>query len=267
MEGAAGVAEGSGVMQPLNYCRQAVKDFTDYISLGLNKSEKLKAVIPMLVASEKFILPHGGIVLDDKEMRAIDVGEEVRLPFDVIALEYPFDNSKFILLSFQDEKFLHIWPFRKEGIGGWNLEAPFILSRTSLVAVRDKDGIGYLMDTYTIDGQKLPFGDSDWHASVLISFLNALACANVRSEVIKGRNKVAKHCKHALPFDDYRILTVGKSSERGQCLGISSNRSPREHLRRGHIVRPNERKPYWRNATVVNPGIGGKILKDYRVTA
>ena len=72
----------------------------------------------------------------------------------------------------------------------------------------------------------------------------------------------------ALPFDDYHVLTInvgGQGQREGAANG--SHRSPREHLRRGHIRRLQDGRKLWVNATVVNPGVGAKVMKDYRMEA
>jgi hypothetical protein len=72
-----------------------------------------------------------------------------------------------------------------------------------------------------------------------------------------------KKAKDALPFDSYHILTVdapGGGNLNGRSGG---HRSPREHLRRGHIRRYENGARIWVNATVVNAGIGGRVSKDY----
>lgn len=104
-------------------------------------------------------------------------------------------------------------------------------------------------------------------ASVLLGFLNAISCSNVeilRSDPPKIKAKLRK----ALPFDSYHLLTIDVRSQAGGEASIGgSHRSPREHLRRGHIRRYESGLRVWVNATVVNPGVGGKVHKDYRVTA
>jgi len=45
--------------------------------------------------------------------------------------------------------------------------------------------------------------------------------------------------------------------------GNGTHRSPREHVRRGHVRRYADGKKIWIQSMVVNPGNGGKVTKDY----
>ena len=128
----------------------------------------------------------------------------------------------------------------------------------------EDDGV----DTFlrpTIISEDLELGYCEMFTQVLWYFLNALACKNVHIEKSLAKaTKQGKKIKTALPFDDYHFLTVntpGKVGVKGECLG-GTHRSPREHLRRGHI-RLRESGPVWVNACVVNPGIGSKVEKTY----
>jgi hypothetical protein len=106
-----------------------------------------------------------------------------------------------------------------------------------------------------------------YDARTLMHLLNALQCSNVQIERSEPR-KAGKKIKSALPFDAYHVLTidVGRRAECAASAGGNGHRSPREHLRRGHIVHPEGRRPYWRNATIVNAGRGfAKVAKDYRM--
>jgi len=101
---------------------------------------------------------------------------------------------------------------------------------------------------------------------VLLQFLNALACENVRAERSEPKS-AGRKIRAALPFDAYYILTVGApASSRASAAHGGSHRSPREHIRRGHIRRlPGDRR-IWVNAAIVNAGRGaGVVHKDYQV--
>jgi len=102
--------------------------------------------------------------------------------------------------------------------------------------------------------------------SCLLEFLAALACSNTkvadepfdREKINKKREKRGK-----IPFYSYKVLTLsqgGSSSSVSNGLG----RSPRVHLRRGHIRRL-ENKTVWVNAAVVGDKSKGMVVKDYAV--
>lgn len=102
--------------------------------------------------------------------------------------------------------------------------------------------------------------------SAVLSLIEALSCKNVGVEMLPAR-KVNKSAlkRNAMEFDDYHILTVTSSGSTGESRG-GTHRSPREHLRRGHIRRL-ESGNIWVNSTVVNAGTKGKIHKVYALEA
>ena len=97
----------------------------------------------------------------------------------------------------------------------------------------------------------------------VMGLIEALSCKNVGIEALPQRkmNKGAMK-RGALPFSSYHVLTVTNQSKHVKGYGDAHHRSPREHLRRGHIRRLTTGNT-WVNSTVVNAGIGSKIIKTY----
>jgi len=95
-------------------------------------------------------------------------------------------------------------------------------------------------------------------------FCNAATSTSRKAE---GLRSVARWRRaKPYPFDDYHILTIESPKAAASDGGHGgSHRSPREHLRRGHIRRLEDGRKLWINATVVNAGVGGKVSKDYRI--
>lgn len=113
--------------------------------------------------------------------------------------------------------------------------------------------------------------DMNDECNAVLELIEALSCCNVSHEAMPVRkvNKSAAK-RGALPFDEYRVLTV-RSSIAGKD-GIPTvlpfdRRSPREHLRRGHVRNLQDSRRIWVNATVVNANAGARITKDYKVAA
>lgn len=100
-------------------------------------------------------------------------------------------------------------------------------------------------------------------SGAVLSLIEALSCKNVGIEKlpIRKMNKSAAK-RGAIPFDEYHVLTVTGQAKSVKENGGGHHRSPREHLRRGHIRRL-ETGNIWVNSTVVNAGIGSKINKIY----
>lgn len=103
----------------------------------------------------------------------------------------------------------------------------------------------------------------------VLGLLEALSCSNVKPAKLSNRQKMNKNAarRGALPFDEYHVLTIdGPSNSSGDGKSFLDRRSPREHLRRGHIRRL-ENKKIWINSMVINAGSHGKIQKSYALEA
>ena len=288
-------------MQHLNYCRQALVSlksgdflrhhFHEDSIPGFSESYRAEAYnkavfMDGLIMSfcPKFILPDGGIIFYDKELRAIsDLGPKLTYP-DGLALEFVKKYKDELGGGDVIEKNIVLAKYdgpEKENIliGGmvnnsvtkkWAYIPPAAVPPVNEFGCQNPKFIDGGVDTYihpTIISTRLSLGYYSLFTEVLWQFLNALACKNVHIEKSPAKStKQGKKVKTALPFDDYHFLTVdvpGKAGVRGEGLGCS-HRSPREHLRRGHIRRL-ESGPIWVNACVVNAGIGSKVGKSYLV--
>lgn len=244
--------------------------------LRLTLWEKLNKFLPqILLESKKFILPEGGILLEDHDLRALENIEQLGLPYENFCLEFvlktgdgstdsPFIRRNVVVITFKI-------PFPAHGCD------TFILTFSS---VKEKDA--WLLWNVTLLNTKncirrdeknvsifeKPYVDND---SVLngtypvLSMVNALACKNVSVEKSPSNAK-GKALKNPYPFEDYHFLTVaipGRSAS--SCLlADADRRRPREHIRRGHI-RQIESGPVWVNSAIVNHGVGGRIDKAYIV--
>lgn len=219
-------------MEHLNYCRQMVKQFEMDVS-SLNKGEKQLLIhcIGLARSSQKFLLPDGGTLYVDTEFRALDETVPLRLPYPEVAIP---------LTNYIDRG------FRRDGCAGivvHRLKNPF----WNVPASEYMDEIG-----------------------ALLSMLNVLNCKNVNiddSAPRRVRKAKAGGKKAALPFDSYKVLTVDVPAETSDKGTVGTGRSPREHLRRGHIRRLADGRRVWVNATVVASGRGaGVVTKDYAIS-
>lgn len=115
------------------------------------------------------------------------------------------------------------------------------------------------------------FYDMNDECNAVLELIEALSCSNVSHDALAVRKQNKSSAKRgALPFDEYRVLTVRSSSVPN--VGNPSvipfdRRSPREHLRRGHIRTLQDGRRLWINSMVVNANAGGRINKDYKVAA
>ena len=118
-------------------------------------------------------------------------------------------------------------------------------------------------------GKKASLNMADEMMAVL-ELIEALSCANVNHEPIQQKKISNGSMKHgAIPFDEYRVLVInaGGKNQRDTRQVAGTHRSPREHLRRGHIRRLDGERQVWVNSTIVNPGTKGRITKTYELRA
>ena len=273
-------------MQPLNYCRQLAKALTEMLAipnLARQKGDMLMHVLALCKASQKFIMPPNGRLMDDRQLRGLDDEIELRLPHPFIALEYEITAEKVcfdpdvvtrdIVFAWEAEEGIVIqrvgWAKKN---GSWGIGCAYVVPRSGYLQHVDKTGHRRFRFA-RFYAASVPGDDEDADAlgpSQILCFLNALACSNVRIEKSEaGKVRKAMRKKDALPFDDYHVLTIDSPvGKTGDGIGNNgSHRSPREHLRRGHIRRYESGAKIWVNATVVNAGIGGRVTKDYKMVA
>lgn len=263
-------------MQPTNFCRQMKRQFTAALAEGRppESARVLSHCIDLCDGSQKFSLPDGGILIEDREYRALR-GVPLRLPFKFIALEYERSREeppsygytrcpKAIVFARERDDLIIVSPvawIAKEQV--WGPLPEVALKATDYFAEGTTDG-WQNFKFYNMNSP-LPAGDYLDELSVLLSFLNALACANVQTDTLRRRK--AKKPKACLSFDTYHVLVIDGAGSGEHRTGhrIASRRGPREHLRRGHIRKLQNGKCLWVNATVVGAGRRGKVRKEYAV--
>lgn len=281
-------------MEHLNYCRQLTKwckAMLEEPSLDREGRAILGNVVGLHGASTKFILPAGGRLFDDRQYRALDESEPLRLPYACIALEYesngrnrgpdePIWSSSGLM--YEDESFVSapkrvvfaserddwivinvaFWT-RTDGI--WRVLPECAIPRTGYLD-RTKEDRGKVPVRFATSDKRVPLSDYADELGALLCFLNVLQCSNIHIERSEPK-KSGKKIKASLPFDTYHLLTIDAPGRAGNSPGVSSqHRSPREHLRRGHIRRLADGRRTWVNAAVVAAGRGGGVVsKDYRI--
>lgn len=284
-----------------NYSRQVLIQLHDERfcpdAVGEPFSTVSKTILSLLPDAAKFFLPHGGRVIQDREFRALSDDVPLRLPYPVIALEYSrspadqeaddpevaFFSPKTVVLARETsipatgEAAIGLIPvgYVPNGAGsrvginlGGDIWAPIPEAYLPIEGWRgDPENCEIqLVVPYADVCPPRDYGD-EVHA--ILNLLGALACTNIEVERQPARKARKKGAFASFPFDDYHFLVVrgGAGSVQdgeGQSLD-GSGRSPREHLRRGHIRRLASGKTVWVNAAIVNPGHKGKLSKSYVV--
>lgn len=275
-------------MSNLNFVRQFMSEAEANIPIakafcaGMSKDDReyfrfrdYIAAYGLCKFAEKFQLPDGGIIFEDFELKALNDNEELKMPFDQIALEFPLDGRKFILLATvvpNVREIVIVAVANPNDLPGSRWGSVFQFSIPNKLYV-DRSSLRTLGRCQFFIKPGHNFSEDEINAAcffseIFLGFLNALQCSNVRIERQPAR-KPAKKGKNPLPFDAYHVLTVDlqRNVQRGESKG-GSHRSPREHLRRGHIRVYQSGMKVWVNAAVVCADSNrGKVTKDYRLIA
>lgn len=283
-------------MMHLNYSRQLARNCLDKLEtprLEADYRALLSSVVDLHATSTKFLLPDGGRLYDDKELRALDDSVPLRLPYPRLCLEYQSNGRE----RASDEPICHmngvpqyeqddfvpapkrVVYAREQGdyivvtVAFWTRHDGLwrILPECAIPAIRYLDRsastAGRPLIKVALQNQLVPLSDYADEIGALLCFLNVLQCSNIHVERSEPK-KAGKAIKTALPFDAYHVLTIDVPAKSGCGAATGGHRSPREHLRRGHIRRLPDGRRVWVNATVVAAGgTGGVMSKDYAVRA
>lgn len=255
------------------------------------------------LAAPKFVLPENGKIFDtqykgvpdraklpfEKIVIEFEVTNEVGIVKKVFEDKYITNASKRIVLAeqFDDDIYVStIFGFQVHGKDVWQVQSCFAKLRPRINVSEDieisdfgEEGDGnienYLIGINDVAGLTEKRLGSDWlkqafynmmdECNAVMALIEALTCTNVEMETIPGKKNKFAQRKGALPFDDYRVLMLKNHlTAVGTTGSNNSHRSPREHLRRGHIRRLPKGN-IWINSMVVNAGVGGKVIKDYAI--
>jgi hypothetical protein len=252
--------------------------------------------LAMLSGTEKFLLPPGGVLLDDPAFCALDPTVPLRLPFPKVFLEWAMppppegddpgeaDDPGFVRSAPTKRALLAAELPEASGSvrvpegspqggvifcrpffwfpchGRWSTMEPFLIPQLDyLEEVRPGGPKSFVTISATPGRNEYSSGGP------LLSLLNALACNDVGTETTtSGRPKGGRSPKTPLGFDSYHTLVLG-GGRGGSGASTGTGRSPREHVRRGHIRRLPTGSYTWVNAAVIAAGSGGRVQKTYRV--
>jgi hypothetical protein len=128
--------------------------------------------------------------------------------------------------------------------------------------------IGTKMDGEEVFKQSMK--DIASEVSALLELCEALSCSNVHHQVMEQINPAINQRRirdGKVPLYETRTLWIdvpGESKGSGEWQG-GTHRSPRQHLRRGHIRNLQSGKKVWVNAALVGAKKSGFIKKDYAI--
>jgi hypothetical protein len=248
-------------------------------SIGIRATAEL--ALENFKKSELFILPPNGELIGDG-LKGLP--SNLRLPFPITSMYFleaptPYDgnlhlHASIVIVEETDGVGFGIYSFGLIGVtkntGTWRL-LPFMSAMGNTI-IPTKDGNATKLTTIPLDGvEATPEMTAAFGASVqrvTLELIEALSCSNVTHE----KHARAKSTKKGEPlmYDEYRTLVIeikGAKSAPTNASEGSSGRTPREHLRRGHIHSYHTNNgiiKHWINSVIVNAGVGGKITKVYK---
>jgi len=270
-----------GSMEHLNYCRQMKRQFQERLlipSISHDESQSILQCMALAAASEKFLMPPGGLVIDDLEMRAIASDEALSLPHKTIAIEYAADvgaslqpgeiaMTKRIVFAVQLDDVIAVKLVGMMDCNAVWVQYPWVSINRAGAILGCQDGkVAFAFNQFQNEKyDSYDLGDYSEDLTVLLGLLNALACSNVHAESSSPK-RAGKKVKTAFPFDSYHVLKIDVPGKAGEGTASGGHRSPREHLRRGHIRRLADGRRIWVNAAVIAAGRGaGVVTKDYAI--
>jgi len=202
-----------------------------------------------------------------------------RLPFDKCYFEFCDENGRSNLAFIVEEVTYgkndydhYITMFLRPLSGGWRIVPCNIEYTANGKLLLDWSPIGKeVKGTSVIDDGDLSL-ESLVESQVLSFYklLNVLNCSNVElidNEVRKKVNNRRKK-KGKLPFFEYKTLhiqTSKKENKNKSGLSGTDRRSPRVHLRRGHIRHLQSGKTTWVQPCIIGSEENGVIDKDYHI--
>lgn len=236
--------------------------------------QEVAAVIDKLKAAQKFILPEDGILLDDKDLKGINEQLKLSLPFPITVLEFNGSGhfKKNIIVLRQLDADIELTPLVfDDRTKKWGFQGPVFIDRHRAIERRPGDAVAYFIRYSNQADMEFGVKTKTYDSFVykFLSFINVLACSNVAYER-SAPGAVRQARRTPIPYDSYHVLTIGssrKSNRDGSSQAGMLHASPREHLRRGCIVRAKSGKAHWRNSTIVMAGTEGKVTKSYRLAA
>lgn len=228
-----------------------------------------------------FTIPDDGIFIE----KGKTIVDNLRLPFDNIVLELNIKGVKTVINAIQaSERVIQFSHWRKQG-NQWGLSCA-----SMEIAVGDPDFpaiMEYQKDgTLTFENMLCSCNIGNGLEAdlvivkhelaelveILMNFLEILYCDNVEISDSKHIKPKKGHRLAAVPTKCTKVLHIKHGRTPSSVLKSeieSDRRTPREHLRRGHIHRFKTKTGYvrhWINAIIVNPGVGGAIDKSYAIT-
>ena len=238
----------------------------------------MRSALDDLEHSIKFAL---GPVSDLVDFSQTDKPDKIQLPFDLMAVECETVEGEDIVCVFKRtgpvtvKFFVFIKGLTDPGFSrlDWCVPASWVEVDTSCngggMRICNQEEVSRVAELNGVEEAEVRrcvkgLAQRAW---LVLSALNSLLeCRNIDTERIAppivtglGRKK-----RKLLRFE-YHVLVIRNHIANGRPGYSGSHRSPRFHMRRGHIMRHPTAGKIWRSPCVVGSPENGSIAKDYRV--
>lgn len=269
-------------MQPRNYFTDAAEWF-----LGGNRDPHLMSSDEYRATKNKiehwvkngmcFILPVGGILLDEtKENDFIDEGL-LRPPYPVCILEYVLDEKTnplrliVVVETIGDE--IHVYMMSCAEKGGWTPPAIRCEGMVGEFTYNIKPHLPWYVHKKEADWPKgRSFKEDAKHmlealaVSPTYQFLCVINRYHTTFEDVAPPERLnRKRLKRGkVPLFTYKVLTIGKKKRKSANQG-GTHASPRSHLRRGYYRTSRNGVRHWVQPCMVKGETDGFVHKDYKV--
>jgi len=281
-------------MDRFSYAAEAIPAMAIAASQAKHNQPIYQRMLEALRHAPKFFLPDDGKALPVEDGTYLAYSDMLpdnwRLPFPAIVLEFQNtgDNREMFgnaLVAYCPKRICVAWEEANGFACAWsiswwkdrNIWLPSLCGTTWL---RNPTRLRYLGDVSLInqyiqaaaragmpDPEKALYAENASDCLSVPILCAALACKNVSTQFVPPPERLNRRriARGKIPFDGYHVLVLS-SKAKADDAALGTHSSPREHLRRGHIRRLDSGN-IWINATVVNPGVGARVSKDYRVRA
>jgi len=257
-------------MRPYNYSTHVIEQFhkAGLLSNGSNEPEAVKRI----KASIKFMLPDDGKILGlslDEIEKYAEI-YPVDLPYDCVTLEFGDSQETTAVrnvVTYWKEGGA-IWAARVASHKGsaWQMDTPIYV-----YTKRPEGGLPE-QNVFGIDSEVVDEHRGYWRLMAgtllggLIEFNCALICKNTKQEAVETPKRFgdAMAKKRKASLFTYKVLTIEPYGHAVSPPAGGAHKSPRVHLRRGHIRRLSI-GPVWVNACIVRGNGIGMVVKDYAV--
>jgi hypothetical protein len=234
------------------------------------------------VSTVKFQLPLDGAIFDDN-LKGLP--SQINLPYETIVLELRrtqrdrIARGIIILVETVEENSIRISAIAEASNGYWTVNTIVTILPKSNISVSMLDNLNNVIIAPEYNRRLVPDlvalerDIQKLSVRIVLELVEALSCSNVYIDTLSVSTKFNKQraSQGKLPLYEYKILTIDAPTEHSSNrvpLG-GTHRSPRQHLRRGHVRIYNRGTPseykVWVNSMVINRKNPSKIEKMYDV--